>query len=280
MLTTEELIGLQRAEFAVASRLRTWQLALQFTLAIPAAVSVFVEGQGKSTYYLALIGVVILIAWIAVDFFARRHRDAAEAGRRATLIQDGLGHAFSPALQLHLSSQFLVSKERAREHQLEGYFASPEARGAPRLAALIEESAFWSEDLLRACGFAMTFACGALILLGVAALAIALPNAAGDGLLIVARMFLVMLVFALSSDVYGSAVGYLDGARKVGGVRSRLLDAAGRGYPLGDVLLAAFDYNSAVEAAPQTIPFIYRLRAKTLDLRWHDFEATRTRKTS
>ncbi len=41
VLSIDDLIGYQRAEFAIASHLRSWQLVLQFLLAAPAALSIF-----------------------------------------------------------------------------------------------------------------------------------------------------------------------------------------------------------------------------------------------
>jgi len=275
VLSTNQLIGYQRAEFATASHLKSWLLLFQFLVAMPAALSVFFERNAVVTYYLALAGVIFLLAWICVDNRATAHRDAAEHARRATLIVGGLGYSLSPATLLELLEGFIVSSAAAARHSDPKYFASDQAHGPARLGEMIEESAFWTHDLFAGSAFFMGFVFVGLVALGLIVLGLAFPQAHADAFLLLARLFLVLLAFALSSDVYGSIAGYISGARKVEAIRQRLIAAEGRGYPLGDILLATSDYNSAVESSPQSVPFIYSIRREHLEKRWREYQAAR-----
>jgi hypothetical protein len=275
LLSIDQLVGYQRAEFSNASHLKSWLLLLQFLVAVPAALSVFFEGDARATYYLALLGFILLLAWVGVDNRATAHRDVAEHARRATLIVAGLGHSLSPGTLLELREGFIVSAAAADRHSDPNYFASGQPQGPARLSEMVEESAFWTRHLLAGSAVFMTATFIGLVLVGLVAFGIALPHMQTDSLLIVARLFLVLLVFILSTDVYGSAVGYWAAARKVEEVRRRLIEAEARGYLVGDVLLAVSDYNSAVEAAPQSIPFIYSLRRDHLNRSWKAYQDAR-----
>ena len=58
-------------------------------------------------------------------------------------------------------------------------------------------------------------------------------------------------------------------------VRQRLMIADAAGYPTADVLLAFSDYSSAIESAPESVPYAYAMRADHLNERWADYQRDR-----
>lgn len=55
----------------------------------------------------------------------------------------------------------------------------------------------------------------------------------------------------------------------------RLVTAEGQGYPEADVLLAMVDYNAAVESAPESVPYAYKLSEKKLNKLWAEYKVDR-----
>ena len=95
--------------------------------------------------------------------------------------------------------------------------------------------------------------------------------------MVVARVILAFMVFVLSADVLGAWRLHQAAADEIKQIRNRLMVADRGGYPMPDVLLALVDYNSAVEGAPESVPFVYDWyhNQKELEQRWNDYQADR-----
>lgn len=270
MLTLDNLIGYQLAEYARASKLRVWLIVVQFTLALPAAASVVVD-DGKVLYGLAIAGLVLLIVWLWIANSYSKHREAAERARRAVLVMGGLGKQLSPPILLEICRTFQVTEQEAAIHRRPDYFASDEPPGNQRLAEMVEESAFWTADLHATSAWILVVALAALAAIGIAILFTAIPFTSRTNLMAATRMFLTFLVFVLSSDVLGSLKGHLTAARAVAALKVNMAEARARQFPTGDVVLAMSEYNAAVEGAPVMLPFVYRVRRKRLDREWNTY---------
>ena len=275
-LTSSNLVGYLRAEFQKSGRLRIYLFVLQLLAAIPAATSVVIPDDQKIFLYsLAIIAVVLLIAWWVVNEFYVSAKTAAQAARRGALLLGGLNEPLSPSEIQSLRERFTVTSERARECEKADYYATSEPPGSARLAEMLEESALYSEYLQRKSGNAML---GLLIVFGVVFLAIALisiPTLERETGLLLARVILALMVFVLSADVLGAWRLHRAAADQIKQIRNRLMTADRVGYPMPDVLLAFADYNAAVESAPESVPFLYRIYHKVLEQRWEDYQADR-----
>ena len=86
---------------------------------------------------------------------------------------------------------------------------------------------------------------------------------------------LSMMVFGLSADLFGAWRLHHDAAEQIKQIRNRLKIADRGGYPLPDVMLSFVDYNSAIESAPESVPFIYGWYRDELEERWEDYQADR-----
>src|SRR5438477_11969902 len=90
-LTSTNLVGYLRAEFAKASRLRVWLFFLQLAAAVPAAVAVLIpDDRHDALYWLAAAGAVLLLVWWLVNGRYTHIRNAAQAARRGALLLGGL----------------------------------------------------------------------------------------------------------------------------------------------------------------------------------------------
>jgi hypothetical protein len=97
-LTSENLVGYMRAEFAKSGRIRVWLFFVQLAAAVPAAVSVVIPDQDAVLLYaLAILAIVLLIAWWVLNEFYVSANSAAQAARRAALLLGGLNQPLSPS---------------------------------------------------------------------------------------------------------------------------------------------------------------------------------------
>ena len=89
-LTSADLVGYQRAEFAKSARLRNWMFVMQLAVAVPGAVSVVVPDDAKVTLYvLAIVGAALLGIWWILSGFYELASSAAQAARRGALLLGG-----------------------------------------------------------------------------------------------------------------------------------------------------------------------------------------------
>lgn len=271
-LTPELLVGYLRAEFAKAATKRGWLFFLQLAVAVPAAASVVVT-HDRWVYALAILGVLLLVLWWIVFTLYQNTRNAAQSARRAALLIGGLGGELSPDEVLAFQNKMTVSEQEADRHQKADYYATEEPYGAARLAEMLEESAFYSAPLQRVSAVTMLVVLGIFAIIFALIAFAALPFVASATGLIILRIFLAVLVFAMSSDVLGAYLSHRSAARDIESVRNRLQLARSKGFKLTDILLLMGEYNAAVESAPESVPFAYKFREKALNQRWREYLA-------
>jgi hypothetical protein len=251
-LTSANLVGYLRAEFAKASCLRVWLFCLQLLAAVPAAVAVLIpDHYSDALYWLAAAGAVLLLVWWLVNGRYMRIRNAAQAARRGALLLGGLNEALSPGEIQGLRERFTVSAAEAQKCEKADFYATRLSPGPPRLGEMLEESAFYSEHLQRISAFVML---GVLVFFAIVFFLITFgitPYVGHDTGQAIVRVFLALLVFGMSADVVGAYRAHRDAAKDIRDIRQRLITADAAGYPIADVLFAFADYNAAVESAPE-----------------------------
>ncbi|MES0133618.1 hypothetical protein NKJ88_01460 [Mesorhizobium sp. M0016] len=268
----ETLVGYQRAEFAKSAKRRVVLFILQLAVAIPAAASVLVTDD-LWIYVLAIASALLLVLWWVAFVIYQRARTAAQTARRAALLIGGLGGDLSPGATLAFRRAMTVSEETAKTYEKGDYYGSQYPVGSARLGEMIEESAFYSAHMQRMSSFAML---GILIIFAIAFAAIAfaaLPFISHATTLTILRVFLALLVFAMSSDVLGAFLSHRAAARDIETVRMRLQLARQNGFPPTDVLLLMGEYNVAVETAPESVPFAYEFSEVRLNRLWAEYMA-------
>jgi hypothetical protein len=275
-LTSENLVGYLRAEFAKTSSWRIVLFFLQFLVALPVAVSVIVPDHYKVTlYWLALTSGVLLAIWWVLNRHYLRSRSAAHAARRAALLLGGLNTPLSASEIQSLRERFTVNETEAVKAEKANYYATQLPPGSARLAEMLEESALYSEHLQCISANVMLFV---LVLFLLCLLVIGFgitPYVERETLYTIVRVFMAFLVFVMSADLFGAYRAHNVATKEIREIRMRLRSADRAGYPLTDVLLAYSDYNAAVESAPESVPFVYQFYAKDLDRRWKTYQADR-----
>jgi hypothetical protein len=275
-LTSANLVGYMRAEFKKASRLRVRLFFLQLLAAVPAAIAVLIpDHYGNVLYWLALAGAVLLIVWWFMNARYTRIRSASQAARRGALLLGGLDEPLSPGEVDALHERFTVSAAEAKAEEKADYYATTLPAGPPRLGEMLEESAFYSEQLQRISAFVMLSVLVVFAVVFVVIMFGITPYIGRDTEQALVRSFLALLVFGMSADVIGAYRAHRDAANDIRDIRQRLKTADAAGYPLADVLLAFADYSAAVESAPESVPRVYEAREEYLNERWAEYQRDR-----
>lgn len=269
-LGIDRLLSHQRAELDRSQRLHFLVVALQIALALLAAGSVIVAID-RILLDFAVIGFVLVLLWAGLAHIQRQRRSAGDAARRAALICSGLGKSLVREQRLRIFDEFKTPvKKTVRE---EDYFASRAGPGYPRLAELIQESAFWTRDVQRASATALlVFIVFVLVCTGALAWQ-HMPWLTPGNQFTFGRILIAALVFLFSSDVIGAMLAHRETAHTLEAILNRTEAAAARGYPETEILLLLADYNGAVEGSPVTVPLVYRLLSRKLAQRWRAYRA-------
>lgn len=271
-LSHRSLVGYQLAEFAKSSRLRVWLFFLQLLLAVPAALSVVIVDE-TWLYVLAILGAVLLVAWWVVSILYEKSREAAQTARRASLLSGAFAETFSAFELSELRQRFTVTEAQAKANENPSYYATQESPGARRLAEMLEESAFFTSELQDFSSKAMGAILVAFVAIaGLVALTVGIDLDRSSSITFV-RVALSGFVFAMSSDVLGAFFKHMSASSRAKAIRNRLATLQQRDAPLIDVLLVMTDYNSVVEAAPESVPYAFQLREAKLNARWAEYLA-------
>jgi GrpB-like predicted nucleotidyltransferase (UPF0157 family) len=270
--SVNRLLAHQEAELNRADKCGKHMLLLQFIAAIIAALSVYVT-SGWGLLFIALLGLVLLTKWLSLNQSQQTHRAAGDQARRALLFMSGLNKYPSIEEQQRILKKFILPLPDSVLSLEENRFASRKFPGYPRLAELIEESAFWTGGFHHASAAWMgkfLSCCVLLCFIGSIAAIILAPQ---DDLISFNRALIAVLVFFMSSDMLGLYFSYKRSAASFDEIFHRVEIASLRGYLDEDVSLLVSDYNAVIENSPPPVPFLPKSKSEDLGQRWAIYKA-------
>lgn len=271
-ITPERLVGYLRAEYARSSKWRTASFFIGILVSVPAVASILVD-EPSQLYLLAILNFAALTIWLSVNYWHQNIQGAAHSARRAALILNGLGDGFSPVISRQLRENFTVSETRAIEFEHDGYYSSTLPHGPKRLAELLEESAYFSSRLHQISANIMLVVMVLFVAIFCVIALASVPTASNEIAMIGVQIFLAATLFILSSDVLGAWIAHKRCARSTAEV-SRLIEVVGNDdISAADVLLILEGYTSAIESAPEIVPFVYRVCGSSISTRWGEYMA-------
>ena len=270
ILNAEILVGYLRAEYAASGKWRIASFLVGLVVTLPAVASI-VTTEAKTLYYLAAANFLLLISWILINYQYIRKQNAAHVARRSALIVNGLGEELSAGEKRRLLEKFTVSMEKAQCSLKSDYYTTEAEPGPMKLLECLEESAFYSSKLHKLSAnawigivaiYALTFTALAIFLI---------PTATTDLLMMSVRIFFAATVFILSADVFGSLLSHWRCAVETSDVLNRIEIAKKGDVRTADALLILEDYTSAIQSAPEIIPFIYKFSETNLNNLWKSY---------
>lgn len=201
----------------------------------------------------------------------QRRRSAGDQARRVVLLMSGLKILPSAGQSLRINDSFngeITSDTLRRE---EDHFATREKPGYKRLVEMIEESSYWTCYLQKASAKLMLvilFFLATIIFIVTGAAILSLNT---NELISFSRSMIALMIFIISTDVLGLLISYRNASSSIGNIFNRVEGISAKGFLKSDALLLMADYNSAIEKAPATLPFVYILCQKKLNKKWRTY---------
>lgn len=265
------LVSVQRSEFDLAAKLDKRQLCAQLASGLLAVFSLWLPngiwGNVMAIVLLVLAGVTM---WLVMEM--RKHRSVGEKARRATLLVDGLGIAISGGELRRFATLTKATEEELHQWEEPAYFSSQEKPGVLRAVNMLQESAFWSENLYLASG---RRAAALVIWTGVIAiicflLALSVLGATQASLQV--RVFSTVASSLVWFELLARMLHYSAAAQHAKEVLLRLEKGIAGPNASDEWLLALVDYNSVVETAPMMFPGVYAANRDRLNRLWDQYK--------
>jgi hypothetical protein len=264
-----KLLGLQRAEFEVAEKSQSMSDRLQFTIFIVSILVIALEQEWVS-YAGGVLNVLLALSWQFYAYKGRRSHYIAERARRAVLLSGGLGVNVTGKLYSDILMQFTVSEPEGRKYEDPNYFKAYGPQGYKRLAAMLQESAFWTKHLFDKSAGYYWWAFGIGLIIAVVGLLLMPSVTEGSACFMVAQIFCVLLVWLVTGGVFTRALNYTTAARAVDDVENRLNNAVSGQSLENDLVVILGDYNAIVQDAPTIPTSIYQRNREQLNRLWSE----------
>ena len=244
-------------------------VVVQLAATAVAVAAVFISDD-RLVYIAAYAVAALAVAYACFGYLYKQSRSLAERARRLTLLKGGLGESLSAPEFRELLGRFSDSVTRnAKTIDSSGYYDCQSQPGPGRLVEMIEESAFWSEDLYRhSSRRAILWAGGGLLLSVMMVTLVAIPGINAELGMNSGRVVFALVPFLLSGEVFGSAAAYGVAAHELARILAQLEIQKAKGITPQAALVLFAEYNSAVEGAPPIFPGIYKARRSDLNERW------------
>ncbi|HEJ7125239.1 TPA: GrpB family protein [Serratia marcescens] len=266
----DRMLSYQRAESNKAENLQIYMMITQFIISLLAVISVY-RSKGSELFWLAIIGFILIVAWFFLNQAQQRCRSAGDQARRVVLLMSGLKILPSAGQSLRINDSFngkITSDTLRRE---EDHFATREKPGYKRLVEMIEESSYWTCFLQKTSAklmLAILFFLATIIFVVTGAAILSLNT---NELILFSRSMIALMIFIISTDVLGLLISYRNASSSIGNIFNRVEGISAKGFLKSDALLLMADYNSAIEKAPATLPFVYILCQKKLNKKWRAY---------
>ncbi|WP_233971604.1 GrpB family protein [Pectobacterium versatile] len=266
----DRLLSYQRVESNKAENLQVYMMITQFIISLLAVISVY-RSEGSELFWLAIIGFILMVLWFFLSQAQQRRRSAGDQARRVILLMSGLKVLPSAGQSLRINDSFNAEITKNTLRREEDHFATREKPGYKRLVEMIEESSYWT------CYLQKTSAKLMLVILYLLATVIFVVTGAAilslnsNELISLSRAMIALMIFIISTDVLGLLISYRNASSSIGDVFNRVEGISAKGYLKSDALLLMADYNSVIEKAPATLPFVYISCQKKLNKKWRDY---------
>ncbi|CDH04008.1 GrpB family protein [Xenorhabdus bovienii] len=261
------LLSYQRSESNRAEFLQIYMMIAQLIIAVIAATSVYLNNK-IYLFSLAILGFILMLVWLFLSQGQQRHRSAGDQARRVVLLISGLNIMPSAGQNLRISDRFNVTITKKTLRREEDHFSTREAPSYKRLVEMIEESSYWTCYLQKVSAKIMCIILSLLVVTIFIVSGAAIMSLDSNNLISLSRAMIALMIFVISSDSLGLLLAYKNASSAIDEVFNRVEAISVKGYLKSDALLLMTDYNSAIEKAPTTLPFVYKFSRKKLNKKW------------
>lgn len=266
----EKLLTHQKAESDKAEELQFFVMISQFLICILSAISVYIDSN-QILYLVATINLFLVITYFILNWYKVHYRTTGDQARRAALLISGLGINLSPEHRFYINNMFKVPVNPEELRSEESHFSTREQPSYKRLVEMIEESIYWTKELLKISGLLLKYFILILISIGIILLGLAVLSFDNENLVKMARVTIAFIVFIVSADLLGLLLEYHDAEANMNEIFRRIEVIVNREYKESDTLLLMSDYNAIIERSPIAFPFAFKIVGGKLSKNWNDY---------
>ncbi len=266
----DRLLSYQRVESNKAENIQIGMMIVQLAISILAVISIFLS-DGRCLFWLAIIGFILMVVWFFLSQTQQRCRSAGDQARRVILLISGLNILPSAGQSLRINDSFNAEITRNTLRREEDHFATREKPGYKRLVEMIEESSYWTCHLQKTSANFMSAILFLLATIIFVVTGFAISSLNSNELISFSRAMIALMIFIVSTDVLGLMISYRNASSSIGEIFRRVEEISAKGYLTSDALLLMADYNSAIEKAPATLPYVYDFCQKKLNRKWRNY---------
>lgn len=267
-----ELLGMARAEFSRSKVVGGCGILMDFLAALCSAIVIAVPEVRLP----AAIPIAVLV-FTAVGYLLKRHSRSvyvdAENARRVTVLMKGLGYPLSEKKFLEITKPFSLKSYEIARKKLEDsrkYFASQLPTGHHRLLEMLQESVFWTGELMEKTAYLVKSLSSMTILLIIVIGYVLLSSDVTVGRLSWGKAWISLILIYLTSGFWHLQSSYANTAHQLHVRDGELEHLRYQESSLNEVeTLALLDeYDAMMMDAPPVPDFVYRWYRKELDEKW------------
>ena len=268
MATDIVLLGLWRAELERAKRdYKASSLCQVFTsVASGAVVLLNVEAM---TYGVTVAAVLLSAASAYFSYLGSKRKGAAERGRRASLLIEGLGLSITSKERSDIVSCLEASESEAHRWENSEFYSGDHEPGVARLAHIVQESSFYSKALFAEAAqrcWRWVAASGVLTI----SIMFGLPYVSSTkASLEIAQLVCLALSLLTTRDLIGRALTFQGASQTAGEVDHRLERTTAVFAKPEDILFVIGDYNAVLECTPPIDTSVYERLKEKLEAGWN-----------
>ena len=272
----DELIAMQLVSYDDAANTQRMIFWLSIGIATMGILLIFITNDviALTIGFFSFLTIVVIV-WLQHKLGSIRA--FAEQVRKATLLSRGLGAKLSSHEMRTIKAKFSGNSEKVSSKINQEYYASNVAHGPKRLVGMLEESAFWSQFLLKKCATkSWLYFLGAVavtVFIVLSFLFVSKDQYTSNNLNFI-NVVMSGITLLISRSFMGNALAYSGAERAVARILERLQilkKTDDDKEMLPDLLMILGDYNSAVESAPLFLPGMYKRNKTALDKLWTDY---------
>lgn len=266
----EKLLTHQKAESDKAENLQFFVMVTQLLICILSAISIYIDSN-KILYGVATINLLFVIIYFILNQYKVNFRTTGDQARRIALLMSGLGMNLSPEHRFYINSMFKVPVNPDELRTEESHFSTREQPSYKRLVEMIEESIYWTKELLKISGLLLKYFLFLLTGIGIILLGLAVLSFDNENLVKMARVTIAFIIFIVSADLLGLLLEYNNAEVNMNEIFRRIEVIANKNYKESDSLLLMSDYNAIIERSPIALPFAFKIVGDQLSKNWNNY---------
>lgn len=265
MPTTKELIGRQRAEYDLAIKAQFRLVVFQGFILI---YSLAIANAEQFRYWLGLPLLFATIWLVQRSLRASNIRANSDRARRAIVLSEGLNLDLGPVLHLAVFDKLIAGADAASAREKESYYDSGSKPGLKRVIEYIEESAFWSRELMKESLTRSYWVVGGLAVLIFVYLLVVVPFLNSEWTFGLNGLIAGAATLIVSAGAVGGVIQYASAKGELDSLMTSFQNAKQTELNEAQRIFLVTEYYAIMNRAPLFLPGLYDALHSKIAERW------------